>query len=74
MVTDGISKDPAATQVESELAAKMGINMFAVGIGHRIAIAELGYIASSQKQIITIDNFNQLSDMLVNMMTKICRK
>lgn len=74
VVTDGISKDPAATAFESQEAAKMGINMFAVGIGHRIALAELANIASSEKQVITIDNFNQLSDMLASMMTRICRK
>ena len=73
-ITDGISKNGVATAKEAELAEQMGINMFAVGIGHRIDMSELRAIASTERQTITLDNFNQLGAMLPAMMTTICRK
>ncbi|KAL4224775.1 Sushi [Mactra antiquata] len=71
-ITDGISKYPSVTIMEANEAARMGISMFAVGIGHKIAVAELNAIASSQKQVSTIQNFSQLQEILMQMMVTIC--
>ncbi|KAH3888655.1 sushi, von Willebrand factor type A, EGF and pentraxin domain-containing protein 1-like [Dreissena polymorpha] len=72
VITDGISKDPFQTMQEAKKAELMGINMFAVGVGHLIAREELTNIASTQLQVMTIDNFSQLKDKLASMMTTIC--
>lgn len=74
VITDGISKNPPATIMEAKLAAKMGISMFAVGIGQKIAIKELEGIASTQNQVMAINDFSELRNILQSMMFRICRK
>ena len=74
VITDGISKNATATLEQAKRAAKMGISMFAVGIGHKIAVKELEGIASTPNQVIAIDDFSQLQNMLKTMMSTICRK
>ncbi|XP_052801431.1 sushi, von Willebrand factor type A, EGF and pentraxin domain-containing protein 1-like [Mya arenaria] len=72
VITDGNSKRPTETQMQAKRAAKKGINMFAVGVGHSISTTELVNIASTPNQAFPIDNFQQLADKLVNMMAVIC--
>ena len=74
VVTDGISKNETATAIEAKGAELMGINMIAVGIGHRIDISELNAIASTPQQVKLINDFSKLQPLLASMMTKICRK
>ena len=74
VITDGISKNSAATDRQSTLAEEMGISMFAVGIGNRIDRQELNKIASTPKQVMHLQRFEELSGMLSTMMTTICRK
>ncbi|XP_053383788.1 sushi, von Willebrand factor type A, EGF and pentraxin domain-containing protein 1-like [Mercenaria mercenaria] len=72
VITDGISKNRTATIEEADKAAKMGISMFAVGIGHKIAIEELEEIASTTNQVMAIKDFSELQYMLQTMMFRIC--
>jgi collagen type VI alpha len=74
VITDGISKNATETIKQAKQADKMGISMFAVGIGHRIALRELENIASTPNQVMAIDDFSQLQNMLKQMMFTICRK
>ncbi|XP_060587822.1 sushi, von Willebrand factor type A, EGF and pentraxin domain-containing protein 1-like [Ruditapes philippinarum] len=72
VITDGISKNATETIKQAKQADKMGISMFAVGIGHRIALRELENIASTPNQVMAIDDFSQLQNMLKQMMFTIC--
>ena len=74
VITDGISKNFDATAREAELAKEMGISLFAVGVTHRINRQELMAIADTPKQVLFLDNFQELQTRLFRMMKTICRK
>lgn len=74
VITDGISKWPTKTIMEANEAATMDISMFAVGIGHKIAMKELVGIASTENQVMAIQDFSELRHMLKSMMSQICRE
>ncbi|XP_061187687.1 uncharacterized protein LOC133195743 [Saccostrea echinata] len=72
VVTDGISKDEAATQQWAKTARDEGINMFSVGIGRYTEPKELEGIASAPNQAINVDSFDELLAILQKLVQLVC--
>ncbi|ESO97635.1 hypothetical protein LOTGIDRAFT_228264 [Lottia gigantea] len=72
VITDGISKDQAATAQQAAIARNQGINMFAIGVGINVDTTELKSIASNDQQVLTTVNFNQLGSLLSNFIQVVC--
>ncbi|KAK3096747.1 hypothetical protein FSP39_002868, partial [Pinctada imbricata] len=62
VMTDGISRNPNATQRESDLSKAAGIHLFAIGIGDKVDKTELETIANDpdDKYVFKVENFGGL--------------
>ncbi|ESO83272.1 hypothetical protein LOTGIDRAFT_236719 [Lottia gigantea] len=73
VITDGISKDRNATQKEAyALKTDLNVNMFTVGISDNIDVTELSEIATLNRNILTIDIFDDLQHILENVVRMFC--
>ena len=72
VVTDGISKDSVLTAQEANETKSFGVNMFSVGVTKLIDIAELESIASSNKQVLTVDSFDALARNIEDLVVMVC--
>ncbi|XP_046331615.2 SCO-spondin-like [Haliotis rufescens] len=73
VITDGRSKNPAATQTAAAAARKAGLNMFAVGVGFSINTTELNGIASSLGNVLKLNDFDELLDNVLALVQRVCR-
>ncbi|XP_046331628.2 protein PIF-like [Haliotis rufescens] len=73
VITDGRSKDPAATIVEAAKARANGIEMLAIGVGTVIDMSELKNIASSDDQVKSISDFNEVSASVLDLVKLVCK-
>jgi collagen type VI alpha len=60
VMTDGQSNNRQATITQSNKLHGMNIKTFAIGIGSGINRAELGHIATDDKHVFTVSNFDAL--------------
>lgn len=74
VLTDGNSNNHPQTVKEANNAHQQGINVFSIGIGSGISKAELNDIASDpdSEHVMTITNFNQLSQIQGAFQAKTC--
>ncbi|KAK6191893.1 hypothetical protein SNE40_003472 [Patella caerulea] len=73
VITDGISKNTSSTIEQANLLkTNMSVNMFAVGISNKSDINELTGIASLDRNILTIDYFDDLEHILENIVFMFC--
>ncbi|XP_071104579.1 protein PIF-like [Haliotis cracherodii] len=72
VITDGRSKDPSATIVEAAKARANGIEMLAIGVGTVIDMSELKNIASSDDQVKSISDFNEVSASVLDLVKLVC--
>lgn len=72
VITDGLSLDPGETIRVAFLAKNDGINMYAVGVSNLIDRMELAGIASTDEQILTVDNFGELSESSSHLVKLVC--
>ncbi|KAL5006241.1 hypothetical protein ScPMuIL_015047 [Solemya velum] len=72
VITDGISKNPDETAREAAIARALGINMFAVGVTNLIDMNELQSIASSDNQVLSVANFNELAKSMGSLVMLVC--
>ncbi|XP_071104973.1 uncharacterized protein [Haliotis cracherodii] len=73
VITDGRSKNPAATQTAAADARKAGLNMFAVGVGFSINTTELNGIASSLGNVLKLNDFDELLDNVLALVQRVCK-
>lgn len=74
ILTDGLSLTPDVTKREADLAKKMGIQIFSIGIGGGIDKRELADIASTpiEKFMLHVDDFVALSSVKMELTAKSC--
>lgn len=72
VVTDGISKDEDATQLQAQISKDEGINMFSVGVGRYTNDEELKGIASTKSQAINVTSFDELLPALHKLVQLVC--
>ena len=73
VITDGLSKDPAATHDAAVQAIASGVRMFSVGIGKLVHFGELGGLASGPGYTLNFTDFDELSlDFIEDVASNIC--
>nr|QDO66815.1 hypothetical protein [Pinctada fucata] len=72
VVTDGISKNTTETVIQANLTKDLGINMFSVGVSQLIDMPELIGIASSERQVLTVDSFDALARNIEELVLLVC--
>ena len=74
VLTDGLSLTPDATAKEAQLAHKMGIQIFSVGIGSGVDKLELQDIASDPDDnfVLHVDNFGSLKEIKTKLAARTC--
>ena len=74
VLTDGESNDPMQTAYVAEAARRMGIQIFAIGIGHKVNIAELKNIASypPQQYMFHVASYDALKSIKDTVAIKAC--
>ena len=74
VLTDGLSRTPDVTAREAELARKVGIQIFAIGIGEGIDKRELMDIASkpTDKFFLHVDDFGSLLNIKLKLAARSC--
>ena len=75
VLTDG-RQTPALDAIPVQQAIiplrKLGVKMFAVGIGFEADPIELGYIVERPEDVVMIDDFSKLEDITKDISKKIC--
>ena len=74
VLTDGLSLTPDITAQEAELAHKMGIQIFAIGIGNGVDKVELQEIASKPESnfVLHVDDFGSLQEIKSQLAARSC--
>ncbi|GAB1608200.1 collagen alpha-4(VI) chain-like [Argonauta hians] len=72
VLTDGVSTYRYKTIAEAGLAKKEGILMMAIGVGRKIDMEELKGIASGKDYVFTVDSFDALQQIKVELGMKTC--
>lgn len=75
LLTDGQSRDPAATQQVAQAARRDGVTLFAVGVGDGVDQQELHAVASrpSEDFVLTVDDFAGLAATRQLLAAKTCQ-
>ncbi|WAQ94075.1 MATN2-like protein, partial [Mya arenaria] len=60
IITDGLSKYPTLTRRQADHAKDEGITMFVVGIGNETDHQEVRYMASDDKDLFEVDDYDEL--------------
>ena len=60
VITDGLSKFPTLTRIQSDLAKQEEISMFSIGIGNDTSLPELAAIASSDQFMFEVGDYETL--------------
>ncbi|XP_067667687.1 collagen alpha-3(VI) chain-like [Haliotis asinina] len=63
ILTDGESDNTELTKVSASLAKKAGIQIFAIGVGHRVVYSELRNIASEPDSLFHVGSFRALDSI-----------
>ena len=74
VLTDGLSDNTAATAAEARRAKDAGVHMFAVGIGAKADVGELGMIASEPAEgyMFLVEGFAGLDSIRELLAIKAC--
>ncbi|XP_021344654.1 matrilin-2-like, partial [Mizuhopecten yessoensis] len=73
IVTDGKSSSPKRTVAQASLAKKEGITVIAVGVGSQLFREELSQIATNDRKLFTVSDFQGLQQIIVTLRNLICQ-
>jgi len=64
VVTDGLQTVPGDPEAAANAARSAGTELFAVGVGSGVSVAQLKAIGGDQAHVFTVDEFDDLTDIL----------
>ena len=73
VLTDGQSLIPEETLKEAESLHKMGMNVFAIGVGDGVSMNELKKVASAKNFVFFVKSFDMLSEIEREFRIKVCK-
>ena len=73
VVTDGMSSDTVATKKEAEKLHKLGITVYAIGVGYYYHLSELNTIASRPENVYTVSSYSSLESIVKKFNIKTCK-
>ena len=72
VLTDGNSQQPEITKVAARRAADRGLDVFAIGVGHKVSEQELHNIASDGRHVFMVSSYGMLDDILLRLAYETC--
>ena len=73
VITDGMSMDTKATRQEAKKLHALGVNVFAIGVGHQFDLSELKAIASDpENNVYQVSSYSSLANIVKAFNVKTC--
>ncbi|XP_053375389.1 cartilage matrix protein-like isoform X2 [Mercenaria mercenaria] len=74
VITDGVSRIPEMTLIESNLNHEAGIDVFAISVGHEVDVKELHHIASKPEYVFEVNGYGALKHITNILAVKTCQE
>jgi hypothetical protein len=71
-MSDGLATDRSKLPAIVHQVKSSGIVVYTVGIGRRIDVAEIANMATDNKHVLTVADFNQLDKIVSTLQTRLC--
>ncbi|XP_076453191.1 vitrin-like [Babylonia areolata] len=72
VITDGQSQEKNETKMAANAAHTAGVEVFAVGVGHKVSIPELHNIASDNRHVFTVTSYDVLESIKKRLAYEAC--
>lgn len=73
VITDGMSSNTKATRKQAKKLHKLGVNVYAIGVGYYYHLSELYGIASRPKNVYTVSSYSALESIVKTFNIKSCK-
>ena len=73
VITDGKSNEPEPTRQEAEVLHRLGVKVFAIGIGTGVDQTELDHIASAEQYVFRVQNYDAFEALLDELQKTVCK-
>jgi collagen type VI alpha len=73
VMTDGNAQYASSTKSQADKVKAMGVNVFSLGIGQKIADSQLRALATDDSKVFRVTNFDQLVNFIGSLAEKTCK-